>query len=131
MHGKVPCLRSRCWRGEFGATPQYWMLYQRMIDLIHQLHYSVNINDFWLCLHSWEERLKLSAVIKRNYFDMDYIIPCSFVQLTRHIQVLKKKLRRKVYLCAEMNMDFANQSMVQENRHSCEVQKQLEESRTL
>ena len=45
-------LRSRCCRGEFGATPQYWMLYQRMIDLIHQLHYSVNINDFWLRLHS-------------------------------------------------------------------------------
>ena len=61
-------LRSRCWRGEFGATPQYWMLYQRMIDLIHQLHYSVNINDFWLCLHSWEELLKISAVMnKRNY----------------------------------------------------------------
>ena len=28
--------RNRCLEGEFGATPQFWMLYQKMIDLIHQ-----------------------------------------------------------------------------------------------
>ena len=32
--------------GEFGVTAKYWMLYVRIIDLIHQLHFAININDY-------------------------------------------------------------------------------------
>ena len=61
-------LGKRCLSGEFGATAQFWMMYQKMIDLIHQLHFAINVNDFSLRLSSWEELLKLSfAMNKQNY----------------------------------------------------------------
>ena len=61
-------LREKCLDGEFGATPHFWMLYQKMVDLIHQLHYAVNVNDYFLRLVTWEDLLKLSFKMnKQNY----------------------------------------------------------------
>ena len=60
--------KEKCLDGELGATPQFWMLYQKMLDLIHQLHFSVNVNDYFLRLVTWEELLILSfAMSKPNY----------------------------------------------------------------
>ena len=61
-------LKKKSLSGEFGATTQFWMTYQEIIDLIHQLHYAINVNDFSLRLSSWEELLKLSFTMnKQNY----------------------------------------------------------------
>ena len=61
-------IKNRCLAGEFGSTAQYWMVYQKINDLIHQLHYAINVNDYFLRLASWEELLTLSFVMnKQNY----------------------------------------------------------------
>ena len=53
-------MQKRYSAGEFGVTAKYWMVYVRIIDLIHQLHFATNINDYYL--------LKLSFTMnKQNY----------------------------------------------------------------
>ena len=40
----------------------------RIIDLIHQLHFTININDYYLHLETWEELMVLSFTMnKQNY----------------------------------------------------------------
>ena len=44
------------------------MLYVRDIDLIHQFHSVININDYCLRLENWEELMVLSFTMnKQNY----------------------------------------------------------------
>ena len=61
-------MQKRCSAGEFGVTVKYSMLYVRIIDLIHLLHFAINVNDYCLCLETWEELMVLSfAMNKQNY----------------------------------------------------------------
>ena len=61
-------MQKRCNAGKFGVTARYWMLYVRIIDLIHQLHFAININDYYLHLETWEELMVLSFTMnKQNY----------------------------------------------------------------
>ena len=40
----------------------------RITDLIHQLHFAININDYYLRLETWEELIVLSFTMnKQNY----------------------------------------------------------------
>ena len=40
----------------------------RITDLIHQLHFAININDYYLRLETWEELMVLSFTMnKQNY----------------------------------------------------------------
>ena len=44
------------------------MLYVRTIDLIHYLHFAININDYYLRLETWEELMVLRFTMnKQNY----------------------------------------------------------------
>ena len=54
-YAKYVEMQKQCNAGEFGVTAKYWMLYVRIIDLIHQLHFAININDYYLRLETWEE----------------------------------------------------------------------------
>ena len=61
-------MQKRCSAGEFGLTGKCWMLYARDIDLIHQFHSVININDYCLRLENWEELMVLSFTMnKQNY----------------------------------------------------------------
>ena len=61
-------MQKRWSAGEFGLTGKYWMLYVRDIDLIHQFHSVININDYYLRLENWEELMVLSFTMnKQNY----------------------------------------------------------------
>ncbi|XP_065053916.1 uncharacterized protein LOC135682802 [Rhopilema esculentum] len=61
-------LKEKCIAGDFGKTPQFWMIYQAAVDRQHQLHLSANINDFCLRLKCWKESLPLCfAMNKQNY----------------------------------------------------------------
>ena len=116
---KYSDLREKCLNGEFGATPQFWMLYQKMIDLIHQLHFAVNVNDFWLRLGSWEELLKLSFVMnKRNYarYGTYYIMQLRSLDKTH--PGAREEIESKGCLFVEMNMGFANPQMQRVSRPS-------------
>ena len=60
---------------EFGVTAKYWMMYVRIIDLIHQLHFAININDYYLRLETWEVLMVLSFTMnKQNYVRMVHTI---------------------------------------------------------
>ena len=45
-------MQKQCNTEESGVTAKYWMLYVRIIDLIHQLHFAININDYYLNLET-------------------------------------------------------------------------------
>ena len=61
-------MQKRCNAGEFGVTAKYWMLYVTIIDLIHQLHFAINTNDYYLRLETWEKLLALNfSMNKQNY----------------------------------------------------------------
>ena len=67
-YAKYAEMQKRCNAGEFGVMAKYWMLYVRIIDLIHQLHFAININDYYLRLETWEELMVLSFTMnKQNY----------------------------------------------------------------
>ena len=62
--------------GEFGVTTKYWILYVRIIDLIHQFHFTINVNDYYFRLETWEELMMLSFTMnKHNYarYGKDYL----------------------------------------------------------
>ena len=54
--------------GEFGVKAKYWMLCVRITDLIHQLHFAININDYYLRLETWEELIVLSFTMNRQNY---------------------------------------------------------------
>ena len=67
-YAKYAEMQKRCNAGEFGVMAKYWMLYVRIIDLIHQLHFAININDYYLRLETWEELMVLRFTMnKQNY----------------------------------------------------------------
>ena len=45
--------------GEFGKTPQFWVMYIIMIDRQQKLHYAVNTNNYNLRLLIWKESLPM------------------------------------------------------------------------
>ena len=51
-YAKYAEMQKRCNAGEFGVTAKYWMSYVRIVDLIHQLHFVININDYYLRLET-------------------------------------------------------------------------------
>ena len=66
--GKYEVLRKEYISGTKGKTAQYWMLYVTLIELQHKLHYSINVNNFDLCLACWKEIVSLCfATNKQNY----------------------------------------------------------------
>ena len=44
------------------------MLCVRITDLIHQLHFAININDYYLRLETWEELIVLSFTMNRQNY---------------------------------------------------------------
>ena len=60
--------KDRCAQGEFGLTPQFWILYQQAVNRQHKLHLSINTNDYYLRLQCWKESLPYCfALNKQNY----------------------------------------------------------------
>ena len=54
--------------GDKGKTPQFWTLYTSLVQLVQELHYSINVNDFYLRLKCWKDIVFLCAATnKRNY----------------------------------------------------------------
>ena len=56
----------RCSTVESEVTAKCWMLYVRIIDLIHQLHFAININYCYLRLKTWEELMMLSFTMSKQ-----------------------------------------------------------------
>ena len=59
-YAKYVEMQKRYNAGEFGVTAKHWMLYVRIVDLIHQLHFAINTNDYYLRLETWEKLMVLS-----------------------------------------------------------------------
>ena len=78
-------LKSCCFQGEFGLTPQFWMTYQKAIDRQHKFHFSINTNDFDLRLECWKDSLPLCFTTnKQNYakYGTYYITQLENIDLT-------------------------------------------------
>ena len=45
--------------GEFGKTPQFWVMYMIMVDRQQKLHYAINTNNYSLRLLIWKESLPM------------------------------------------------------------------------
>ena len=67
-YAKYVEMQKRCNAGEFGVTGKYWTLYVRIIDLIHQLDFAININNYYLRVETWEELMVLSFTINKQNF---------------------------------------------------------------
>ena len=50
---------KKCLNGEFGKTPQFWVMYMIMVDRQQKLHYSINTNNYNLRLLIWKESLPM------------------------------------------------------------------------
>ena len=48
---------KKCLNGEFGKTPQFWVMYMIMVDRKQKLHYAINTNNYNLRLLIWKESL--------------------------------------------------------------------------
>lgn len=60
--------KMECLQGHHGKTAQFWMSYLDLIERLHELHFSVNTNDFQLRLHCWRELISLCfSTNKQNY----------------------------------------------------------------
>ena len=50
---------KKCLNGEFGKTPQFWVMYMTMVDRQQKLHYAINTKNYNLCLLIWKESLPM------------------------------------------------------------------------
>ena len=50
-------LKERCLKGDFGKTPQFWMMYMDLVDCQRKLHFAINNNHFSLRLLMWKKSL--------------------------------------------------------------------------
>ena len=50
---------KKCLNGEFGKTPQFWVMYMIMVDRKQKLHYAINTNNYNLRLLIWKESLPM------------------------------------------------------------------------
>ena len=50
---------KKCLNGEFGKTPQFWVMYMIMVDRQQKLHYAINTNNYNLRLLIWKESLPM------------------------------------------------------------------------
>ena len=50
---------KKCLNGEFGKTPQFWVMYMIMVDRQQKLHYAINTNNYNLRLLIWNESLPM------------------------------------------------------------------------
>ena len=62
-------MQKRCSAGKLGVTAKYWMLYVRIVNLIHQLHSACN---------SWTTRIVLSRTV-RIYLSLYYVIEGNYI----------------------------------------------------
>ena len=51
-YAKYVEMQRRCSAGEFGVTTKYWMLHVRINDLICQLNFAINTNNYYLRLET-------------------------------------------------------------------------------
>ena len=65
-YSKYAEMQKRCNAGDYGATAKYLILYVRIMDLIQQLHFPININDYYLRLDSWEKLKVLSFTMNKE-----------------------------------------------------------------
>lgn len=61
-------LTESCLKGDFGKTPQYWMMYMKLVDRQRKLHFAINSNDFNLRLLMWKESFPLCFATNRVHY---------------------------------------------------------------
>ena len=65
---KFDQIKDQYLNGEKGKTAQYWAFYITLVQLVQELHYSINVNDFHLRLKCWRDLVVLCfPTNKRNY----------------------------------------------------------------
>ena len=61
-------IKNQYLNGERGKTAQYWTYYMTLVQLVQDLHYSINVNDFYLRIKCWRELVVLCFPTNmRNY----------------------------------------------------------------
>ena len=58
-------LKSRGLNGDFGKTPQYWLIYTSMINKIQMLNMAIKTNDLSLKIKCWNDLLPLCFTTNR------------------------------------------------------------------
>ena len=61
-------LKERCLKGDFGKTPQFWMMYMDLVDRQRMLHVAINSNNFSLRLMMWKKFLPLCFATNRVHY---------------------------------------------------------------
>ena len=59
---------KKCLNGEFGKTPQFWVMYMIMVDRQQKLHYAINTNNYNLRLLIWKESLPMWFATNRIHY---------------------------------------------------------------
>ena len=54
--------------GDFGKTPQFWVMYMIMVDRQQKLHYAINTNNYSLRLLIWKESLPMWFATNKIYY---------------------------------------------------------------
>ena len=112
-------MKRKALNGDLGCTTQFWMMYQEMIDLIHQLHYAINVNDFHLRLSAWEHLLRLSFTMKKqNYSSFGTLYLLMLCSLKETNPGAFEDLQEKGLSIYRNALVFVSQSVVLVNRLS-------------
>ena len=61
-------LRSKGLNGDCGKTPQYWLIYTRIINQIQMLHLAIKINDLSLKIKYWNDLLSSCFTTDRVHY---------------------------------------------------------------
>ena len=68
MVNKFENYRQEVREGKKGKTAQFWIMYLDLMRLQHQIHTTIQTNDFDIRLNAWKEMLPLYfALNKMNY----------------------------------------------------------------
>ena len=59
---------KKCLNGEFGKTPQFWVMYMIMVDGQQKLHYAMNTNNYNLLLLIWKESLPMCFATNKIHY---------------------------------------------------------------
>ena len=99
--------KNKCLQGEFGKTPQFWMMYVRAFERMLSLHYAIKTNNFDLRLKIWDEALGgCFSMNKQNYARLGTYFVMQLQNLDQTHPGASEELRRNGMTVCRNNLNI-------------------------
>ena len=120
-------LRNEYLSGKKGKTAQYWMSYLNLVQLAHEFHYSINLNDYHFRKECWKKIVVLCfPTNKRNYARYGaYYLKLLENLPTTHPSAVQELLEKGASV-RRNNIGIGQSIDGAGEKHSCDQQKRVE-----